>query len=315
MAARSGSKRRSTVRRNPAAVAAAEIPKGPRVWIAGARPRTLPLAIAPVVLGTGAALSEGSHPQVVLALLCLAVALLLQVGVNYANDYSDGVRGTDRERVGPMRLTASGAARPRTVLIVAFAFFAAAAAAGVAIVLITGLWWLLAVGAAAIVAAWFYTGGTRPYGYAGLGEVAVFVFFGLVATVGTAVVLLGYWDSQSILAGVAIGCIATAALLVNNLRDLEQDRAAGKRTLSVRIGSVPSRVLFCVLMAVPYGVLVVLVPYFPSSSLVFLTLLLAGPAALIAATGRTPREFVLALSLTGVSGLVYALGLGAAFAF
>jgi 1,4-dihydroxy-2-naphthoate octaprenyltransferase len=287
----------------------------PADWIAGARPRTLPLAIAPVALGAGAALDGGPVRQPWLALLCLAVSLLLQIGVNFANDYSDGVRGTDRHRVGPARLTASGLAKPRTVLAVALACFALAAVAGLVVVVVTQLWWLLAVGAAAIAAAWFYTGGRRPYGYAGLGEIAVFLFFGLAATCGTTYVMLGTVTDRSILAAVAIGCIACAVLLVNNLRDIDQDRAAGKRTLSVRIGARATRVLYAVLMLVPYAVLLLLAFVFPLAPLVFLTLLAAAPAILITATARTPRELVLALSLTGLTALLYGLGLAAAFAF
>jgi 1,4-dihydroxy-2-naphthoate polyprenyltransferase len=287
----------------------------PGDWIAGARPRTLPLAIAPVALGAGAAATGGPVRLWWLALLCLAVSLLLQIGVNFANDYSDGVRGADKHRVGPARLTASGLAKPRTVLAVALACFLLAAAAGLVIVVVTQVWWLLAVGAVAIAAAWLYTGGRRPYGYAGLGELAVFVFFGLVATCGTTFVLLGTVTAQSILAAVAIGCIACAVLLVNNLRDIEQDRAAGKRTLSVLIGSRASRVLYGVLMLVPYAILGYLTLFYPTASLVFLTLLLVAPAILITATARTARELVLALTLTGLAALVYGLGLAAAFAF
>jgi 1,4-dihydroxy-2-naphthoate octaprenyltransferase len=286
----------------------------PADWIAGARPRTLPLAIAPVALGTGAAFDGGTVTQPWLAWLCLAVALLLQIGVNFANDYSDGVRGTDRHRVGPDRLTASGMAKPRTVLAVALACFLLAAAVGLVVVLVTQLWWLLAVGAAAIAAAWFYTGGRRPYGYAGFGELAVFLFFGLAATCGTTYVLIRTVTDRSILVAVAIGCIACAVLLVNNLRDIDQDRAAGKRTLSVRIGSGASRVLYGVLMLVPYVVLLLLTFVYPTASLVFLTLLVSGPAILITATAKTARELVLALTLTGITALLYGLGVAAALA-
>jgi 1,4-dihydroxy-2-naphthoate octaprenyltransferase len=287
----------------------------PADWIAGARPRTLPLAIAPVALGTGAAFAGGPVRLPWLALLCLAVALLLQIGVNFANDYSDGVRGTDRHRVGPARLTASGMAKPRTVLTVALVCFALAAGAGLAIVLVTQVWWLLAVGAAAIAAAWFYTGGRRPYGYAGLGELAVFLFFGLAATAGTTFVLLRVVTAESLLCAVAIGCIACAVLLVNNLRDIDQDRAAGKRTLTVRIGARATRVLYAVLMLVPYAVLGYLVLFYPTASLVFMTLLVAAPAILITVTARTSRELVLALTLSGLTALLYGLGLAAALAF
>ena len=169
-------------------------------------------------------------------MLALVVSLALQVGVNYANDYSDGIRGTDATRVGPLRLVGSGLASPGAVRAAAFACFAVAAVAGLGLVLLTGFWWLLAVGAACIVAAWFYTGGRHPYGYLGLGELFVFVFFGLVAVGGTVYVQLGRVPLAGLVAGVAIGALACALLVVNNLRDLANDARAGKRTLATRIG-------------------------------------------------------------------------------
>ncbi|HEY8318657.1 MAG TPA: 1,4-dihydroxy-2-naphthoate polyprenyltransferase [Amnibacterium sp.] len=315
--ARNATARRPPVRRSPAkaaarAAAAQHLPQAS--WISAARPRTLPLAIAPIALGTGAAVAGGGSKHLWLALLCLAVSLLLQIGVNFANDYSDGVRGTDRYRVGPPRLTASGRVAPRAVLTVALTCFGLAAAAGIVIVVVTQVWWLLAVGAAAILAAWFYTGGKRPYGYAGFGEIAVFLFFGVAATAGTTFVLIGFVTAESWFCSVAIGCIACAVLVVNNLRDIDQDAAAGKRTLSVRIGARGSRILFGILMLVPYLVVGYLTLFYPAASLVFLTVLLAGPAVLITATAKTSRELVLALSLTGISALVYGLGLAAALA-
>jgi 1,4-dihydroxy-2-naphthoate octaprenyltransferase len=315
--ARMSTAKRPPVRRSPAKAAsrtgAAASPRAG--WLAGARPRTLPLAIAPVALGTGAAWTQPDHSRFWLAFLALAVSLFLQIGVNYANDYSDGVRGTDEFRVGPPRLTGSGRATPRAVLIVALVCFAIAAAAGLVIVFVTQQWWLLAVGALAILAAWFYTGGRRPYGYAGFGEIAVFLFFGVAATAGTTFALTGVVTAESWFCAVAIGCIACAVLLVNNLRDIEQDALAGKRTLSVRIGARGTRILYGILMAVPYLVLAYLTLFYPSASLVFLTLLLSAPAVLITATAKTARELILALSLTGITALVYGLGLAAALAF
>lgn len=300
----------------PARATSAAPPKaGVRGWIGAARPRTLPLAIAPVALGTGAVKGQSLDGTYWLAFLALAVALLLQIGVNFANDYSDGVRGTDRYRVGPARLTASGAAKPRTVLVAAIVCFALAAAAGIAIVVVTQVWWLLAVGAAAIAAAWFYTGGKRPYGYAGFGEIAVFLFFGVAATTGTSFVIARIVPAESWFCALAIGCIAAAVLVVNNLRDIEQDAAAGKRTLSVRIGATGSRILFGVLMLIPFLVVGYLSLFYPLAPLVFLVLLLAVPAVLITATARTARELILALSLTGIEALVYGLGLAAALSF
>ncbi|MFC6356656.1 1,4-dihydroxy-2-naphthoate polyprenyltransferase [Luethyella okanaganae] len=286
-------------------------------WVSGARLRTLPLAIAPVALGTGAAVVANGdgvwHP--VRALLCLVVALCLQIAVNYANDYSDGVRGTDDHRVGPARLTGSGAAKPRHVLAVALAFFGLAAVAGLTVVVVTQQWWLISVGALAIAAAWFYTGGRRPYGYYGLGELVVFVFFGLVATCGTTWVQALQVNTESWLSGIAIGLIACAVLMVNNLRDIGPDRAAGKRTLAVLIGPVASRVLFCVFLLLPFGAIAFFSLFYPLASLTFFALLLALPACLIVTTARSSQELVLALRLSSFTALAFGVGLGAAFAF
>jgi len=287
-----------------------------RDWVGAARLRTLPLSIAPVALGTGAAVvADGGVFHEYRIPLCLAVAIFLQLAVNYANDYSDGIRGTDDFRVGPARLTGSGAAKPRAVLTVALVFFALAALAGLALVILSGQYWLLAVGAAAIAAAWFYTGGKRPYGYAGLGELFVFVFFGLVATVGTTFVQSGDVNTESWLSGIAAGFLACAVLIANNLRDIDQDRIAGKRTLTVRIGSLASRILFCVLLLAAFGILGFFAIFYPLAVLVFFALLLAIPAGLIVMTAKTARELILALQLTSLLALVYGVGLGAAFAF
>lgn len=286
-----------------------------RDWIGGARPRTLPLAIAPVALGAASATIFDIEFDWLLASLALVVAVALQIGVNFANDYSDGVRGTDRHRVGPERLTASGAAQPRAVLTVALVFFGLAAAAGLAIVVLTGYYWLLAIGAVCIAAAFFYTGGKRPYGYYGLGELFVFAFFGVVATAGTTYVLAGDVNAESWISGAAVGLIASAVLMVNNIRDREQDKAAGKRTLAVLLGDLPSRITFAVLMLLPFGILVFFVVFFPSAQFVYFALLAAVPAILIGLTGRTPNELVLALKLSALTSLLFGLGLAAAIAF
>jgi 1,4-dihydroxy-2-naphthoate octaprenyltransferase len=288
-----------------------------RDWIGGARLRTLPLAIAPVLVGTGAAV-DASNPGVfhwIRALLCLAVALCLQIGVNFANDYSDGVRGTDAYRVGPSRLTGSGKAKPRAVLIVALVFFALAAVAGLLLVVASHQWWLLAGGAAAIVAAWFYTGGKHPYGYYGLGEVFVFVFFGLVATAGTMFVQVLDVSQVAWFGAVSVGLLACAVLVVNNLRDIDADRQAGKRTLSVLIGRTWSRVLYTVFVLVPFVILAMISLLYTLGWLGFFTLIAALPAVVITLFARTPRELVTALQLTSISALAYAAFLGAALAW
>ncbi|WP_369800048.1 1,4-dihydroxy-2-naphthoate polyprenyltransferase [Agromyces sp. Leaf222] len=288
----------------------------PGDWIAGARLRTLPLAIAPVALGTGAgsiAVVDGQwHPT--RFALALVVALALQIGVNYANDYSDGIRGTDDHRVGPARLTASGLVNPKVVLAVALAFFGIAALAGLALTVITQQWWLIAVGAVAIVAAWFYTGGKRPYGYAGLGELFVFVFFGLVATAGSAFVQALSVNLEAWLGGIGVGLLACAVLMANNLRDVDQDRLAGKRTLAVLVGPIAGRILFVVFMLAPFGIVGALALFYPTAVLVFFALLLALPACLIVVTAKTPRELILALQLASFTALLYGIGLGLAIA-
>ena len=219
-------------------------------WIDGARPRTLPAAVVPVLVGTAVAFAEG---DVVWwrAAAALVVALAIQVGTNYANDYSDGVRGTDDTRVGPVRLVASGLAAAAQVKRAAWTAFAVAGVVGLALSLAVDPR-LLVVGAASIAAGWFYTGGPRPYGYAGLGEAFVFVFFGLVAVAGSAYVHLERVPFLALVAAVPVGLLATALLLVNNLRDIAGDTAAGKRTLAVRVGDEPTRLLFVSCIAVAF---------------------------------------------------------------
>ncbi len=277
----------------------------PRDWIAAARLRTLPLAVTPVLIGTGAAMLVVDEFHWVIALFCLIVAVSLQIAVNYANDYSDGVRGTDDHRVGPARLTASRRATPRAVLTVAMVFFAIAALAGLAITIRTQQWWFLAVGAACILAGWFYTGGKRPYGYYGLGEVFVFVFFGLVATLGTTWVQAFSLPQEAWFGAVAAGLLACAVLLANNLRDIDQDRAARKRTLTVLIGRTATRWFFTLFVLIPFGIAVFLALFYPIAWLSLLALLAALPAILIVWTYRDPRELVVALGLTSLTSVLY----------
>ena len=269
-----------------------------REWLGGARPRTLPAAIVPVVVGSGVAFGYGSFSPW-RAALALVVALALQVGVNYANDYSDGVRGTDERRVGPVRLVAAGLAPPRQVLGAALACFATACVAGFALAATTS-WWLLLLGAAAVAAAWTYTGGSRPYGYRGLGELAVFVFFGVAAVAGTAYVQMDRVTWLALAACVPVGLLACALLVVNNLRDIPSDTVAGKRTLAVLIGDRRTRLLYGSCALIPFGMLVVIAFARPLVLLALVTLPLAllplrairaganGPA-LIGALGQTGR--------------------------
>ena len=281
-----------------------------KLWVEGARLRTLPLAIAPVAIGAGAADSVQAF-DLTLALLALAVALFLQIGVNYANDYSDGIRGTDDYRVGPLRLTGSKSVRPEAVKLAAFAFFGLAAASGLAIVLITGMFWLIAVGLAAIVAAWFYTGGKNPYGYAGLGELAVFVFFGLVATIGTTFVQVGFIEFNAVLGGIASGLFASAVLMVNNIRDIETDKRASKKTLAVLLGKKAATGLFLVMIWIPFVILSLFTLLYPATLMGFASLLLVAPATLIVLTAKSSKELILVLKLTSFASLAYALALAA----
>jgi 1,4-dihydroxy-2-naphthoate octaprenyltransferase len=228
-----------------------------RTWVAGSRPRTLVAAIVPVAVGWASAIRHsGDDFRSLMLFLALVVSVALQVGVNLANDYSDGVRGTDDKRVGPLRLVGSGLVAPRDVKRAAFLCFAVAAMAGLLIAANTS-WWLIAVGAASILSAWFYTGGPRPYGYAGFGEVFVFVFFGLVATVGTAYAVTGVFDVWAFLPGSAVGILATQLLVVNNLRDIPTDGPSGKLTLAVRMGDRATRILFVTLSFVFFVIVVV----------------------------------------------------------
>jgi 1,4-dihydroxy-2-naphthoate octaprenyltransferase len=282
-------------------------------WVEGARPRTLPAAVAPVAAGTGAAAAAGAAvwPRVLLA---LAVALALQVGVNYANDYSDGIRGTDDDRVGPFRLTGSGAAAARSVKLAAFAAFGVAAVAGLVLVVVSGSWWLLAAGALAIAAAWYYTGGEHPYGYAGLGEVFVFVFFGLVAVLGTAYTQSGTLTWTAWAAAVGVGCLACALLVANNLRDIPTDAAVGKRTLAVRLGDRRTRVLYVGLLALALALAVAVAPAHPWALLSLASAALLVPAARRVLAGTSGLSLIRVLQQTGRGELVYGvlLGLGLA---
>jgi 1,4-dihydroxy-2-naphthoate octaprenyltransferase len=266
-------------------------------WVAGARPRTLPAAVVPVVVGSGVAAGYHSF-SAWRAVLALVVALALQIGVNYANDYSDGIRGTDEVRVGPVRLVASGLARPRQVLAAAVACFAVAGATGLVLAAVTS-WWLLLIGAAALGAAWFYTGGSRPYGYRGFGEISVFVFFGLVAVAGTAYVQMRTLDWLALAAAAPVGLLACALLVINNLRDIPTDRETGKRTLAVMLGDQRTRALYAGCIVVPFCVAVALAPVAPLCLVALAAVPLAfGPLRQVR-SGVIGRGLISALGQTG----------------
>jgi 1,4-dihydroxy-2-naphthoate octaprenyltransferase len=268
-----------------------------RDWLAGARPRTLPAALVPVAVGTGVAVGYGRF-SAWRALLALAVALALQVGVNYANDYSDGIRGTDEARVGPVRLVAAGLTAPRQVRTAAVASFAVACLAGFVLAATTA-WWLLAVGAAAVAAAWTYTGGRHPYGYRGLGEVAVFAFFGLAAVVGTAFVQVRGLTWLALAASVPVGLLACALLVINNLRDIPSDTAAGKRTLAVRIGDPRTRLLYAGCALAPFAAAALIATVRPLTLLTLAAIPLALPPVRAVRAGAGGPALIGALGQTG----------------
>ncbi|SDC12551.1 1,4-dihydroxy-2-naphthoate prenyltransferase [Geodermatophilus telluris] len=283
----------------------------PAQWVAGARPRTLPAALAPVLVGTGAAAALDGF-RLVPALLALLVALALQVAVNYANDYSDGRRGTDAVRVGPMRLVGSGAASPRAVLTAALLAFAVAGVAGLVLAALSS-WWLVAVGAVCIAAAWTYTGGPLPYGYRALGEVFVFVFFGLVAVAGTTFVQTGRVEGLALAAAVPIGLLSVALLVVNNLRDVEGDARVGKRTLAVLLGDTRTRWFYVGLLAVAVAVVVAIGVDRPWALLALAAAPLAVPPSRVVLSGGRGPALIAALQATGLltlaTGVLLAAGL------
>lgn len=281
-------------------------------WVSGARPRTLPNAIAPVLAGTGAAASLDGFVWWK-ALLALVVSLGLNIAVNFANDYSDGIRGTDDERVGPMRLVGSGAASASAVKTAAFVSFGVAAVAGLALA-VTSAWWLIVVGVACILGAWYYTGGRNPYGYAGFGEIAVFVFFGLVAVLGTQYVQAGRVDWAGLVTAVGVGSISTAVLVTNNLRDIPTDTESGKNTLAVRLGDHRTRLLHLALMVVPFVASVVLVARTPWALLGLLAAPLAVAANAPVRSGAQGMALIPALAKTGACMLVWGAATGLALA-
>ena len=279
------------------------------LWIKGARPRTLPAAIAPVVVGAACVSVEASSTAVWSnAIFALIVSLALQVAVNYANDYSDGVRGTDDKRVGPLRLVGSGAKTASAVKRAAFLSFGVAAIFGLILALLTSLW-LLVVGALCILAGWFYTGGKKPYGYFGLGEVFVFVFFGLVATTGTTFVIIEKLTVTSFIASLVVGALACALLAVNNLRDIDGDTLAGKRTLAVRLGDKKARSFFISLFVLALLAILMLALSYPLALIGLVGLASAFTSIKRVRSGAVGGELISVLSMTGRTQILTAITL------
>ncbi len=319
---------------------------GWRLWWAGARPRTLPAAIVPVLVGTTVAAGEwhgsigeafstvrhvvaGGNPDPVLlgggvtrgiilwrVVAAMVVALAIQVATNYANDYSDGKRGTDDpgKRVGPVRLVGSGLATPGQVKRAILISFAVAGAAGLALAAAVS-WWLIPLGLVCFAAGWFYTGGPKPYGYAGLGEVFVFVFFGVVATTGSAFVQMERMPWLALASSVPVGCLATALLVINNLRDIPSDTVSGKRTLAVKLGDQRTRVLYAVLLVLPFVVtpLIAGISRRPAASLSLVAVLLARKPLLPVLQGAKGAALIPVLGSTGQVQLLYGVLLSVGF--
>ena len=281
-----------------------------KIWINGARPRTLPAAIAPVLVGAACARANVSSATSSVDWLnifyALLVSLSLQVAVNYANDYSDGVRGTDRQRVGPMRLVGSGSKSAKAVKLAAFIAFGVAALFGFVLASTTS-WWLLLVGVACFAAGWFYTGGSKPYGYYGFGELFVFIFFGVVATTGTTYVAIETVSSVSLIASIAVGCLACALLVVNNLRDIPGDTESGKKTLAVRIGDLRTRQFYYFLLFAAAVAIVILSLNRLSSLLGLFGLISSLPAIRKIQRGASGKDLIPVLGITGRTQMLTAI--------
>ena len=281
--------------------------------MAGTRPRTLPAAVVPVLIGSGVAAGYGTFVWW-RAGLALLVALALQIGVNFANDYSDGVRGTDAagRRAGPMRLVGSGAASPRAVKYAAFLCFFVACCLGLVLAAVTS-WWIVAAGALCVLAAWFYTGGSHPYGYRGLGEVSVFVFFGVAAVAGTAYVQMERLSWLGLMASVPAGLLSCALLMVNNLRDINSDASSGKRTLAVRLGDPRARVTYLVFLLLPFALAAALAAWRPFALLVLLAVPLSATPVRAVRGGVSGPGLIATLGQTGrlqlAFGLAFTIGL------
>jgi 1,4-dihydroxy-2-naphthoate octaprenyltransferase len=284
-------------------------------WIGGSRPRTLPSAIAPVAIGAGLAARLESF-IFVRVLLALTVALSLQIGVNYSNDYSDGIKGTDEVRVGPIRLVGQKLAQPHHVKYAAFLCYFIAMIAGFVLVLMTSQWWLISVGIACVAAAWFYTGGQRPYGYMGLGEVFVFIFFGLVPVIGTVYVQTLTVSAADVVAACAVGFLICTLLVVNNLRDIPTDTHAGKHTLAVKLGDRGTRILYVIFVVLAFA-LTALLAALTTWWLVLglLSFVFAIKPVRVVTSGATGPMLIIALKQSGILILAYGLACGAILAW
>ncbi len=284
-----------------------------REWIAGARPRTLPASVVPVLIGSGVAIGYGKF-SLWRAVLALLVSLALQIGVNYANDYSDGVRGTDSagRRAGPMRLVGSGTATPRAVKYAAFGSFFVACLFGLVLAAVTS-WWIVAGGALCVLAAWFYTGGSRPYGYRGLGEISVFVFFGVAAVAGTAYVEMDRLSWLGLAASVPAGLLSCALLMINNLRDIGSDATSGKRTLAVRVGDARARTVYLLFLLLPFAGAALIGVYRPYALIALTALPLCVPPVRAVRGGVSGPGLIATLGQTGrlqlAFGIAFTVGL------
>lgn len=278
-----------------------------KLWVLGARPKTLFAAVSPILTASFYAVYLEKF-SIVLTILALIVALTLQVGVNYANDYSDGIRGTDKNRVGPIRLVGQNLIKASNVKYAAFVAFALSALAGLIITVLVGEYWLVLVGLSAILAGWFYTGGKRPYGYAGLGEIFVFIYFGLVATMGTIYLQTKEFTITSFVLGSIMGTFAVIILLANNLRDLAKDAQSDKLTLAVKLGDRNTRILILLLMVKAYLNLAFLIFYFDVNVVVavFSIVLLIQPASQII-SGKKERDLISVLVKTSQAQLVFSV--------
>jgi len=274
-------------------------------WIIGARIPTLPSSIVPVVVGSTLAWRHGYFSMSITA-ACLLVSIFLQIGVNYANDYSDGIRGTDADRVGPRRLVASGLAPARAVKMAAVLCFVIAAGIGAAVSVLHAPV-MLAVGACAIVAAWFYTGGPRPYGYSGLGELSVFVFFGLAAVLGTVYLQVKTFSGHDVAAATAAGLLSCAMLMINNIRDLQRDKKAGKKTLAVRVGDKPSRMLFVSFLILPVIIIFSCIRWLEFAWMVIILIPFILFAIRPVMKGAKEQELIFVLRQTGIIQILFAV--------